>query len=86
MIGYVRLLLLALALGVGTRLPHLTYWLMLITMLLDGLDGIAARRLNQASWDFAANRELLITNFNTSVPVVCSVHHLGHVLMFSLTT
>ena len=58
LIGYFRLLLLVSALLIGTGVPQLTYWIMLITLLLDGLDGIAARRLCQASTCYVADRKL----------------------------
>lgn len=49
LIGYFRLLLLGASVYTGVSFPHLTYWLLLVSLLLDGLDGIAARRLNQCS-------------------------------------
>jgi len=45
--GYLRLVLLAAAVCTGVSAPQLTYCLFLVNLLLDGLDGIAARRLNQ---------------------------------------
>lgn len=47
LIGYLRLVLLAAAVCTGVSAPQLTYCLFLVNLLLDGLDGIAARRLNQ---------------------------------------
>ena len=48
LIGYFRLLLLGTAISTGVRSCQLTYWLFVTTLLLDGLDGIVARRLKQA--------------------------------------
>lgn len=47
LIGYLRLVLLAAAFCTGVSAPQLTYCLFLVNLLLDGLDGIVARRLNQ---------------------------------------
>ena len=49
LIGYFRLGLLGAALRTGTTRPTTTFWLFAVNLLLDGVDGIAARRLNQAS-------------------------------------
>lgn len=48
LIGYFRLLLLGTTFFTGTKSCQLTYWLFVTTLLLDGLDGIVARRLKQA--------------------------------------
>lgn len=48
LIGYIRLLLLASAIWVGTSRAGVTYWLFAVNMLLDGIDGVLARRLQQA--------------------------------------
>lgn len=55
LIGYFRLLLLGTTLFTGTESCQVTYWLFVATLLLDGLDGIAARRLNQACRVYTAN-------------------------------
>ncbi|DBA85054.1 hypothetical protein WJX79_010359 [Trebouxia sp. C0005] len=61
LIGYLRLVLLAAAVCTGVSAPQLTYCLFLVNLLLDGLDGIAARRLNQCS-SFGAFLDVFVDN------------------------
>lgn len=66
LIGYFRLLLLGTTLFTGTESCQVTYWLFVATLLLDGLDGIAARRLNQCS-SFGAFLDVFIDNLTRGV-------------------
>ncbi|KAL3162928.1 hypothetical protein ABBQ32_009368 [Trebouxia sp. C0010 RCD-2024] len=66
LIGYFRLLLLGTAILTGTKSCQATYWLFVSTLLLDGLDGFAARRLQQCS-SYGAFLDVFIDNLTRGV-------------------
>ncbi len=46
-VGYTRLVLLLAALCTGTAAASISFWLFLINLSLDYIDGVLARKLNQ---------------------------------------